>query len=179
MVDKKWLTAKKYYNKQFTRKLAWPKSILRIRWNLPLQRRISFLLCLMTGWRERWRTKDKHTNGECLSGNSLPFSSDTTFWSSETVLIHWEYKNGGQQVVVAQRRCLQEAWVHVAEMRGIRLGPRTTDNKELMRKLKITAIANSPLTFQEKQVLYYWLFIRKVYVASPLWNLMWSSANSA
>lgn len=48
-----------------------------------------------------------------------------------------------------------------------------------MGKLKITRTANSPLAFQKEQMLYYRLFIRKVYVASPVWNLMWSSANSA
>lgn len=58
-------------------------------------------------------------------------------------------------MVVAQRRCLQELCVHVIEMRGTRVGPLSTNNKELTGKLKITSMANSPLTFQEEQVLYY------------------------
>lgn len=58
-------------------------------------------------------------------------------------------------MVVAQRRCLQEVCVHVAEMRRTRVGPCTTNNKELTEKLKITSIVNSPLISHEEQVLYY------------------------
>lgn len=57
-------------------------------------------------------------------------------------------------MVVVQRRCLQEVCVHVAETRVTRVGPRTTIHKELTGKLKITSIANSPLTFREEQVPY-------------------------
>jgi len=71
-------------------------------------------------------------------------------------------------MVVGQRRCLQEVRVYVAEIRGTRVGPRTTSNKELTGKLTITPVPKSSLTFQEEQVLYYLLFIRKRYVPSPV-----------
>lgn len=173
MVDKKLLTAKKYYNKQFTRKLSVPKSILRITWCLSLQRRmISCLPCLVIGWRENWRTRNRLMNGECSSGNSFLSPSDTIFWSSETVLVYWEYKSqwlwlrGG-----ACKRCV------FTLMRGTRAGPCTNNNKELTEKLKITSIVNSPLISNEEQVPCYSLFIRKLYIASAVWNMMWSSAN--